>query len=156
MAVCFAADFKHNNRKDKCRFFGFRVIQKKSWIQEVGSLYLSNFNSLKKWLICVVAIAIVNKYLVNRTVSFENELVPLNGRIRYCTWLNLSYNSTAGVNLYRFFTSAVARQANPCSLLVGVEAGRVSLCRVAGDVCDPIWQPQVTSRCSKRYKPTYL
>jgi len=28
MAVCFAADFKHNNRKDKCRFFGFRVIQR--------------------------------------------------------------------------------------------------------------------------------
>ena len=27
------------------------------------------------------AIAIVNKNLVNRTVSFENELVPLNGRI---------------------------------------------------------------------------
>jgi len=27
MAVCFAADFKHNKRKDKCRFFGFRVIQ---------------------------------------------------------------------------------------------------------------------------------
>ena len=28
------------------------------------------------------AIAIVNKNLVNRTVSFENELVPLNGRIK--------------------------------------------------------------------------
>ena len=28
------------------------------------------------------AIAIVNKNLVNRTVSFENELVPLNGRIQ--------------------------------------------------------------------------
>jgi len=27
------------------------------------------------------AIAIVNKNLVNRTVSFENELVPLNSRI---------------------------------------------------------------------------
>jgi len=27
------------------------------------------------------AIAFVNKNLVNRTVSFENELVPLNGRI---------------------------------------------------------------------------
>jgi len=25
MAVCFATDFKHNNHKDKCRFFGFRV-----------------------------------------------------------------------------------------------------------------------------------
>ena len=25
MAVCFAADFK---RKDKCRFFGFRVMQR--------------------------------------------------------------------------------------------------------------------------------
>jgi len=47
MAVCFAADFKHNNRKDKCRFFGFRVIVYKA-IQKVGSLYLSNFNSLKK------------------------------------------------------------------------------------------------------------
>jgi len=27
------------------------------------------------------AIAIINKNLVNRTVSFDNELVPLNGRI---------------------------------------------------------------------------
>jgi len=28
-------------------------------------------------------IAIVNKNLLNRTVSFENELVPLNGRIQF-------------------------------------------------------------------------
>ena len=33
MVVCFAAACKHNNRKDKCRFFGFRVIQRntRSW-----------------------------------------------------------------------------------------------------------------------------
>ena len=30
MAVCFAADIKHSHRKDKCRFFGFRVIQRNS------------------------------------------------------------------------------------------------------------------------------
>jgi len=29
MAVCFVADCKHNNRKDKCRFFfGFRLIKR--------------------------------------------------------------------------------------------------------------------------------
>jgi len=28
-----------------------------------------------------IPLAIVNKNLVNRTVPFENELVPLNGRI---------------------------------------------------------------------------
>ena len=48
----------------------------------MGSLYLSNFNSpKKKWLVCDRHCIIVNKNLVNRTVPFENELVPLNGRI---------------------------------------------------------------------------
>ena len=48
----------------------------------MGRLYLSNFNSPKIIdLFETNAIAIVNKKLVNRTVSFENELVPLNGRI---------------------------------------------------------------------------
>jgi len=53
----------------------------------------SDTKEFKKWevsiyqiLICqkindLYVIAIVNKNLVNRTVSFENELVPLNGRI---------------------------------------------------------------------------
>jgi len=31
------------------------------------------------------AIATVNTNIVNRTVSFENELVPLNGRIVLCS-----------------------------------------------------------------------
>jgi len=26
--VCVAADCKHDNRKDKCGFFGFQVIQR--------------------------------------------------------------------------------------------------------------------------------
>jgi len=45
----------------------------------VGSLYLSNVTSTKRN--DLYAIAIVNKKTVNRTVSLENELVPLNGRI---------------------------------------------------------------------------
>ena len=56
MAVCFAADFKHNNRKDKCRFFRFP----------------SNTKEYKKWEVSIYqflirqkemtyAIAIVNK-----------------------------------------------------------------------------------------------
>jgi len=53
----------------------------------------SNTKEYKKWEVSIYqilirqkrtdlyAIAIVNKNHVNRTVSFENELVPLNGRI---------------------------------------------------------------------------
>ena len=48
-------------------------------MQKVRILYLSNINFPKKEM--TYAIAIVNKSLVNRTVSFENELVPLKGRI---------------------------------------------------------------------------
>jgi len=73
--VCFAADCKHNNRKNKCRFFGFRVIQRNTRSGKT----LSNFNLTK--IMETNAITNVNKKLVNRTVSFENELVPLNGRI---------------------------------------------------------------------------
>jgi len=65
MAVCFAADFKHNNRKDMCRFFGFRVTQRNTRNARSGK-YLSNFNSPKRN--DLHAIAIVNKNLVNRTV----------------------------------------------------------------------------------------
>jgi len=64
----------------------------------VGSLYLSNFNSPKRN--DLYAIAIVNKNLVNRTVSFENELVPLNGRI-YANHVMLSRRHNDDlVNLY--------------------------------------------------------
>jgi len=55
----------------------------------VGRLYLSNFNSPKKEM--TYAIATVTKNIVNRTVSFENELVPLNGRIcQYEHWAKLT------------------------------------------------------------------
>jgi len=77
---CFAADCKHNNRKDKCKLLS---VSKK-------------FKEFKKWehlkrlnsLIDTTVIAIVNKKAVNRTVSFDNELVPLNGRI-----VSLSYTT---------------------------------------------------------------
>jgi len=81
MAVCFAADFKHNNRKDKCRFF--LVSNTRS------GKTLSNFDSPKKEM--TYAIAIVKQKLVNCTVSFENELVPLNGRISRHLWQRLAY-----------------------------------------------------------------
>jgi len=71
--VCFAADFK-----DKCGFFGFRVIQRDT---RNGKSLSIKFKFAKKEM-TYNAIAIVNKNLVNRTVSFENELVPLNGRIQ--------------------------------------------------------------------------
>ena len=51
----------------------------------MGNLYLTNFNSPKRndlyAMSAMIAIAIVNKNVENRTVPFENELVPLNGRI---------------------------------------------------------------------------
>jgi len=43
------------------------------------------------------AIAIVNKNLVNRTVPFENELVPLNGHIDTIT-ASADYISYTAVN----------------------------------------------------------
>jgi len=56
MVVCFAADFKHIDRKDECRFFRFPSNTKeyKKWED-----YLSNFNSPQKEM--TYAIAIVNK-----------------------------------------------------------------------------------------------
>jgi len=73
--ICFVA--KHNTQntitvKISVGFFGFRV-------QEVGRLYLSNFNFPKKEM--TYAIAIVNKKSREPHCAFENELVPLNGRI---------------------------------------------------------------------------
>ena len=69
-------------------FFGFWVIQ------EVGRVCLSKFDSLKNhWLIETNATAIVNKKFVNRTVSFENELVPLNGRILSVRFLWFCYHT---------------------------------------------------------------
>ena len=51
----------------------------------MGRLYLSKFNSPKSNLLIETnAIAIVNNILENRTVPFENELVPLSGRIVIC------------------------------------------------------------------------
>jgi len=47
MAVCLAADFKRNNRKDKCRLFGFWVIQRNTRSGKT----LSNLNSPKKKMI---------------------------------------------------------------------------------------------------------
>ena len=60
---CFAADCKHNNRKDKWSFFRFPSNSKefKKWE------HLSRLNSL----IDTDVIAIVNKKAVNRTVSFD-------------------------------------------------------------------------------------
>jgi len=51
----------------------------------VGRLYLSILISPKKnRLIEAKAIAVVNKLSpCTNTVSFENEIVPLNGRIQY-------------------------------------------------------------------------
>jgi len=77
MVVCFAADCKHVNRKDKCRFFfGCRVIQRNTISGKTLSIkfQFSKNNGDK----CTRHI--VNKKLVNHTVSFDNELVPLNGR----------------------------------------------------------------------------
>ena len=76
--ACFTADCKHNNRKDKCSFFfGFWVIQRNA--RNGKTLHYQILIPPQKEM--TYAIAIVNKKLVNRTVSFENELVPLNGRI---------------------------------------------------------------------------
>jgi len=63
---CFTADCKHNNRKDKCRFFRFPSNSKKFKKRE----HLSSLNSL----IDTNVIAIVNKKLVNRTVLFDKWL----------------------------------------------------------------------------------
>jgi len=46
MAVCFAADLKHNNRKGKCRFFRLPSNTKDDKKQEDS--YFSNFNYPKK------------------------------------------------------------------------------------------------------------
>ena len=61
------------------RFFGFRVIQRNTRSGE-SLIYQILIHEKRNDL---HAIAIVNKNLVNRTVSvsLENELVPLNGRI---------------------------------------------------------------------------
>jgi len=66
----FAANCKHSNRKDECGFFGFQVIERNI---RSGKKTLSNFNSPKIMEINAIAIY-VKKKLVNRTVSFENEL----------------------------------------------------------------------------------
>jgi len=60
---CFAADCKHNNHKDKCRFFWFPSNSKefKKWE------HLSRLNSLTYTNV----IANVNKKATNRTVSFD-------------------------------------------------------------------------------------
>jgi len=79
MVVCFAADWKHNNRKDKCRFYRFPsyTMEFKKWEDSV------DFNSAKKnQLTETNAIAIVNKQSpCTNKGSFENELVPLNSCI---------------------------------------------------------------------------
>jgi len=64
---CFAADCKHNNRKDKCRFFfDFQVIERNSR----SGHKLTDLNRLNS-LIDTNVIATVNKKTVNRTVSFD-------------------------------------------------------------------------------------
>jgi len=59
---CFAADCKHNNRKDKCRFLSvsksFKGTQEWEHLNRLNSLIDTN------------VIVIVNKKAVNRTVSF--------------------------------------------------------------------------------------
>ena len=74
MAVCFAADCKHNNSKDMWRFFWFPSNTKeyKKWeVSTYQILIRQKRNDL-------YAIAIVNENLVNRTVPFKNELVILS------------------------------------------------------------------------------
>ena len=43
MVVCFAADYKHNNRKDKCSFFQFPVNTKeyKNWEDPIYQILIS-------------------------------------------------------------------------------------------------------------------
>ena len=80
MVVCFAADFKHNNRKDK---YSFRVIQRnyKKWEVSIYQILIRQKRN------DLYAIAVVNNNLVNRTVSFENKLVPLNQSInKFLGW----------------------------------------------------------------------
>ena len=49
---CFAADCKHNNRNDKCRFFfGFQVIQRNS---RIGPLMQVEIHSLTQNVIAIV------------------------------------------------------------------------------------------------------
>jgi len=83
MVVCFAVDCKHNNRKDKCRFFLFPSNTKeyKQWEDYLTNLIPSKIIDLLR----ENTIAIVN--IVNCTVSFENELVSLNGRIQPVIWV---------------------------------------------------------------------
>jgi len=81
LVVGFAADFKRNNREDECRLFRFPSNTKE---YKKCEDYLSNFSSPKNYGLdllrqCDGQLATAN--IVNRTVSFENELVPLNGRI---------------------------------------------------------------------------
>jgi len=72
MVVCFAADYKHITVKISVSFFAFRVIQRNT--RSGKTIYQIYIPPKKKM---TFAIAIVNKNLLNHTVS----LVPLNGRI---------------------------------------------------------------------------
>ena len=122
MAVCFAADCKHINRKDNCRFFRFpsNTEEYKNWED-----YLSNFNSPPhKKRNDISDRHCKENNLVNRTVSFENELVPLNGRIGGLAEVSLSGDFLGGC-IFGCCTLVVRL------LLVRVITNRTTLCFIA-------------------------